>query len=40
MGFPDDHVFLGGKNLQYDMIGEAVPVPLAKAIAEYIKQML
>jgi len=40
MGFPDDHVFLGGKNLQYDMIGEAVPVPLAKAIAEYIKQTL
>jgi DNA (cytosine-5)-methyltransferase 1 len=38
MGFPDDHVFLGGKNVQYNMVGEAVPVPLAKAIAKYIKR--
>jgi len=33
MGFPDDHVFLGGKDSQYNQVGEAVPVPLAKAIA-------
>ncbi len=37
MGFPDYHVFLGGKDAQYDIVGEAVPPPLAKAIAEYIK---
>ncbi|HIP57808.1 MAG TPA: DNA cytosine methyltransferase [Archaeoglobus profundus] len=40
MGFPDDHIFLGGKNVQYDMVGEAVPVPLAKAIAETIRKVL
>ncbi len=40
MGFPDDHVFLGGKNVQYDMVGEAVPVPLARAIAREIKKLL
>jgi DNA (cytosine-5)-methyltransferase 1 len=34
MGFPDYHVFLGGKDSQYNMVGEAVPVPLAQAIAE------
>ncbi|MFP3321055.1 MAG: DNA cytosine methyltransferase, partial [Acidilobus sp.] len=27
MGFPDYHVFLGGKDSQYNMVGEAVPVP-------------
>lgn len=40
MGFPDDHVFLGGKNVQYDMVGEAVPVPLARAIAKEVKKIL
>ncbi len=40
MGFPDDHIFLGGKNVQYDMVGEAVPVPLARAIAREIKKLL
>ncbi|MCE4613198.1 MAG: DNA cytosine methyltransferase [Desulfurococcales archaeon] len=33
MGFPDHHVFLGSKDAQYDMVGEAVPPPLARAIA-------
>ncbi len=37
MGFPDDHVFLGGKNVQYDMVGEAVPVPLARAVARFLR---
>ena len=37
MGFPDSHVFLGGRDLQFDQVGEAVPVPLARAIAEYIE---
>lgn len=36
MGFPDDHVFVGGRDDQYNQVGEAVPVPLAKAIAEYV----
>ena len=40
MGFPDDHVFLGGLKNQYDMVGEAVPVPLAEAIAESILETL
>ncbi len=37
MSFPDDHVFLGGKNVQYNMVGEAVPVSLARVVAEEIK---
>jgi len=36
MGFPDHHVFLGGKDQQYNQVGEAVPVPLAEAIARFI----
>ncbi|MEM1873544.1 MAG: DNA cytosine methyltransferase [Acidilobaceae archaeon] len=36
MGFPDYHVFLGSRDLQYDMVGEAVPPPLARAIADYV----
>ncbi len=37
MGFPDEHIFLGGKNVQYDMVGEAVPIPLARAIARELR---
>ena len=33
MGFPDKFVFLGGRNLQYSAVGDAVPPPLAKALA-------
>ena len=40
MGFPDYHVFLGGRNTQYDQVGEAVPPPLAKAIAEELLRIL
>jgi DNA (cytosine-5)-methyltransferase 1 len=40
MGFPDYHVFLGSRDAQYNMVGEAVPPPLAKAIAEYIAGFL
>ncbi len=40
MGFPDYHVFLGGKNVQYDMVGEAVPVPLSRAIAKELKRYI
>lgn len=42
MGFPDNHIFCGGRDLQFNQVGEAVPPPLAKAIAEevlrYLKQ--
>ena len=40
MGFPDNHIFLGGREVQYNQVGEAVPVPLAKAIATYIRNWL
>jgi len=40
MGFPDHHIFLGSRDAQYDMVGEAVPPPLARAIAEYIAEKL
>ncbi len=39
-GFPDDHVFLGPRDSQYNQIGEAVPVPLARAIAHVVKEFL
>ncbi|WP_292320132.1 DNA cytosine methyltransferase [Caldisphaera sp.] len=40
MGFPDYHVFLGGRDSQYNMIGEAVPPPLSKEIALYVMNYL
>lgn len=40
MGFPDNHVFLGGKDEQYNQVGEAVPVPLAEAIAWKVRRFL
>lgn len=40
MGFPDYHLFLGSRDAQYDMVGEAVPPPLAKAIATFIAEKL
>ncbi|MCE4600061.1 MAG: DNA cytosine methyltransferase [Desulfurococcales archaeon] len=40
MGFPDYHIFTGSRDAQYDMVGEAVPPPLAKAIAEAITREL
>ncbi len=39
-GFPDDHIFLGPKDAQFNQVGEAVPVPLARAIAKYVKEYL
>jgi DNA (cytosine-5)-methyltransferase 1 len=40
MGFPDSFVFTGGRDDQYNMIGEAVPPPLAKAIGLYVASRL
>ena len=40
MGFPDTFVFLGGRDEQYNMVGEAVPVPLSKAIALSVAEKL
>ena len=40
MGFPDNFVFYGGRDVQFDQVGEAVPVPLARAIAERVKRYL
>lgn len=38
--FPDDFIFEGSKNKQLVQIGNAVPVGLAKAIAEHIKKLI
>ena len=38
--FPDDYVFLGPQNSWYKQIGNAVPVKLAKAIGEEIRNYL
>lgn len=40
MGFPDNHIFYGGKEVQYDQVGEAVPIPLATAIAKTIRNIV
>jgi DNA (cytosine-5)-methyltransferase 1 len=40
MSFPDDHVFLGGKDEQYNQVGEAVPPALSRAIARYLLRYL
>ncbi len=40
MGFPDYHTFHGGRNIQFNEVGEAVPVPLARAIAKEVKKYL
>lgn len=36
MGFPDEHIFLGGKNIQFEMVGESVPIPLGKKVARAV----
>jgi len=39
-GFPDDWILLGSKTAQGRQIGNAVPVPLATAIARHVASML
>jgi len=39
-GFPDDFVFEGTKAAQFRMVGNAVPPPLAKQLAESIREFL
>jgi DNA (cytosine-5)-methyltransferase 1 len=38
-GFPDDFKLVGSTRVKYKLIGEAVPVPLARAIARQIKKL-
>jgi DNA (cytosine-5)-methyltransferase 1 len=40
MGFPDTFILRGGRDIQYDVVGEAVPPPLAKAIGLHLRPML
>lgn len=40
MGYPDDFVFRGGRDQQYDAVGESVPPPLAQAIATQLVSIL
>ena len=37
MGYPDDYVFHGSVNEQYDMIGESVPPPVSLALAAALR---
>ncbi|WP_456419385.1 DNA cytosine methyltransferase [Methanocaldococcus infernus] len=37
MSYPDDFVFFGGREVQYNQIGESVPPCLSRAIANYLK---
>ena len=40
MSYPDDFVFFGGRDAQYNQIGESVPPILSKVIAREIKKKL
>lgn len=40
MGYPDEHVFAGGRDAQYEQVGESVPPPLARAIAGEVRAFL
>lgn len=40
MGFPDNFEFKGGVEAQYNMVGEAVPPPLSRAIARETLKLL
>ncbi len=40
MSYPDNFVFLGGKDSQYNQVGESVPPKLAEVIARVVQQHL
>lgn len=40
MGYPDDYVFYGSKDAQYNQVGESVPPPLAYVIALEVRKFL
>lgn len=40
MGYPDDFVFHGSQNEQYNMVGESVPPPLSLALAGEVRKAL
>ncbi|BBD71971.1 restriction endonuclease subunit M [Sulfodiicoccus acidiphilus] len=39
MGYPDDHVFLGSLDEQFNQVGESVPVPVARAVAKEVSKL-
>jgi DNA (cytosine-5)-methyltransferase 1 len=40
MGYPDEHAFAGGRDAQYEQVGQSVPPPLARAIAGEVRGYL
>ncbi len=40
MGYPDNFIFLGGRDSQFNQVGESVPVPLSKTIASTVMKYL
>ncbi|MCS7099031.1 MAG: DNA cytosine methyltransferase [Sulfolobales archaeon] len=40
MSYPDDHVFFGGRDEQYNQVGESVPPVLSSTIARYLLKYL
>jgi DNA (cytosine-5)-methyltransferase 1 len=40
MGYPDEHLFAGGRESQFEQVGESVPPPLARAIAGEVRAYL
>ncbi|MEM0027260.1 MAG: DNA cytosine methyltransferase [Ignisphaera sp.] len=40
MGYPDDHVFFGGRDQQFNQVGESVPPPLSYAIAKFLMEKI
>jgi DNA (cytosine-5)-methyltransferase 1 len=40
MGYPDYHLFVGGKESQFNQVGESVPPTLSRAIAKVVKENL
>ena len=40
MGYPDDYVFHGSVNEQYNMVGESVPPPVSLALAKEVRRAL